>query len=71
MTISALEELTNPVVSGEAAVTIDCNYSGTDEPDSVTWLINDAVVADSDDDIAIAEGAVDSNDRYLAEKMSI
>ena len=48
------------LISSDASYTVTCNYKGTDEPDSVSWTVGGSVVSNSDDDIEIAAGTLNS-----------
>ena len=51
-------------MSGDATFIITCKYTGTDNPSSVVWKINDVVKTDSDDYISIVQNGLVSDKRF-------
>ena len=60
VTVAAVDDLDTELISSDASYTVTCNYKGTDEPDSVSWTVGGSVVSNSDDDIEIAAGTLNS-----------
>eukprot|EP00116_Pleurobrachia_bachei_P001362 sb/3461624/ len=58
LVVHSIKALPAETISGDASQAITCEYSGTDEPGSVSWKVGGSVVSDSDTGIAITEGTL-------------